>query len=68
MARPRTPTNVLKLRGAFKKDPARGREREDEPIVTEPLGEPPEDWNDWQLKAWANIVSWGAEGRANTSG
>ena len=30
MARPRTPTNVLKLRGAYKKNPA--RKRKDEPV------------------------------------
>ena len=30
MARPRTPTNVLKLRGAFKKNPQ--RKRKDEPV------------------------------------
>lgn len=35
MARPRTATNVLELRGAFKKNPARGRERAHEP---KPLG------------------------------
>jgi hypothetical protein len=41
MARPRTPTAVLELRGAFKNHPSRLRERENEPICTEPLPDPP---------------------------
>lgn len=32
MARPRTPSNVLELRGAFKKDPQRRRVNEPKPI------------------------------------
>jgi hypothetical protein len=41
MSRPRTPTAVLELRGAFKEHPERARERAGEPRPTEPLGEPP---------------------------
>jgi hypothetical protein len=41
MARPRTPTAVLELRGAFKRNPNRKKERQTEPIVTTPLPEPP---------------------------
>lgn len=39
MARPRTPTNVLELRGAFKKDPQ--RKRPNEPKPAKPVGTPP---------------------------
>lgn len=41
--RPRTPTNVLKLRGADKVNPGRLKERENEPISVEPIGKAP-DW------------------------
>jgi len=40
MARPRTPTNILALKGAYKKDPQRLKERENEPENTKPIGEP----------------------------
>lgn len=33
MARPRTPTNVLELRGAYKKDPQRKRKNEPKPAA-----------------------------------
>jgi hypothetical protein len=42
MPRPRTPTSVLELRGAFKNHPSRLRDRKREPIVSTPLPEPPE--------------------------
>ena len=57
MARPRTPTNVLEMRGAFKKDPQRRRARENEPIVYEPAGGPPDNFTDDQKKAWTDIQS-----------
>lgn len=54
MARPRTPTKILEARGAFKKDPQRKR---NEPVVTTPLGSPP-DWFDRnQADAWGELVS-----------
>ena len=40
----RVPTSVLALRGAFDKDPKRGRERANEPKPQGPLGAPPEDF------------------------
>ena len=39
--RPRTPTNILKLRGADKNHPERFKERENEPVNTNPIGKPP---------------------------
>lgn len=41
MARPRKPTAVLELKGAFKKDPARGKARANEPVPTGSIGAPP---------------------------
>jgi hypothetical protein len=41
MARPRTPTAVLELRGAFINHPSRLHERQNEPFVTEPLPDAP---------------------------
>lgn len=41
MPAPRVPTSILEARGAFRKNPARGRERENEPVVEEEIGEPP---------------------------
>jgi len=56
MARPRKPTNVLRLSGAFDKDPQRGVARANEPQNLECVGEPPERLNDQQLKAWNEII------------
>jgi hypothetical protein len=41
MARPRLPTSVLKLRGAFRINPGRYEDRKHEPIVKTPLPNPP---------------------------
>jgi hypothetical protein len=41
MARPRTPTKILKDKGAFKKNPQRAIERAAEPEVVGRLGKPP---------------------------
>jgi hypothetical protein len=41
MGRTRTPTAVLELRGAFKRNPDRLRARKNEPLVTTALPEPP---------------------------
>ena len=54
MARPRTPSNVLELRGAFKKHPERRRQ------AVEPVGEfdpnPPAHLNQDHVRAWHWIV------------
>ena len=54
MARPRTPTNVLALRGAFDKNPDRAREDAE---TTGPIGEPPEYFKPDEAAAWNEIVS-----------
>lgn len=52
MGRPRKPTKVLEMRGAFEKNPARRRERENEPVVTEPLGDPPATFDETHAARW----------------
>jgi hypothetical protein len=54
--RPRTPTNILKIRGAGKAYPARMKEWENEPVNVNPIGDAPEWLNEAELKAWALIV------------
>jgi len=53
MARPRTPTNVLDARGAFKKDPQ--RKRQDAETAGE-LTDPPLHLTGAELDAWHEIV------------
>lgn len=62
MARPRTPTEVLDMRGAFKNHPQRKQERANEPIVTSPIGEPPNDFTEAELKAWHDITGTAPKG------
>lgn len=56
MARPRKPTNVLELKGAFKHDPSRGRERENEPAPKAGIGPPPPHLAADEQKVWDEIV------------
>lgn len=53
MARPRTPTKVLEMRGAFKKDPQ--RTRQDAEAVGE-LTDPPAHVTGAALQAWEEIA------------
>lgn len=64
MARPRTPTNVLALRGAFDKNPDRGRARANEPAPTKPLGLPPKHLTDEQKAVWRELAKRLPEGVA----
>jgi hypothetical protein len=60
MARPRLPTALLELRGAFKNHPSRLKERKYEPIVTTALPDPPQNlprpvkaaWQEMQSRGW----------------
>lgn len=54
MGRPRTPSNVLDARGAFKKNP--NRARPDEPAVDGEIGDPPERFTDGQRAAWFDFT------------
>lgn len=55
MGRPRTPTAALELRGAFTKDPARGRDRENEPQPTDPVGMPPVTLSELATPIWEEL-------------
>jgi hypothetical protein len=64
MGRQRKPTSELDRRGAFDKNPERGRERANEPVVTDPLGDPPAEFlrkdslhADRLLTAWKDLLS-----------
>ncbi len=59
MARPRTATSVLHLRGAFKNHPSRLRDRKNEPIVTTALPEPPTRLSNPVKATWLEIQSYG---------
>jgi hypothetical protein len=59
MARPRKPTALLELRGAFKHDPKRKNARQNEPIVTTPLPDPPNDLSADVARAWREMESRG---------
>ncbi len=54
MARPRKPTALLELAGAFKKNPQ--RKRVGEPRPDTPVGNPPRRLDKDQRKAWCEIA------------
>ncbi len=62
MVRPRQSTNILRLKGADKKNPARFVDRENEPQNANPVGEPPEKLSAAEQEAWRTIVSECIEG------
>ena len=62
MVRPRTPSNILALKGAFKKDPQRLKARENEPANKNPIGRPPTWLNKLEKKAWRTIIKECIEG------
>jgi hypothetical protein len=58
MARPRTPTAVLKLRGSIKRHPGRYREQNrQEPQGLGPLGEPPTCLDKAQGARWHELAA-----------
>jgi len=54
--RPRTPTNILELKGSIKKDPLRFKDRENEPQNVNPVGDPPDNLNEAEQSAWHQFV------------
>jgi hypothetical protein len=56
MARPRTPTAVLELKGAFKKNPIRKKEREGEPVVEGAIGQPPKHMGEVARAIWRRVA------------
>lgn len=62
MARPRTPTNVLEMRGAFRHDPQRAAARENEPEPEGDIGDPPEHLSEIERGCWLELVALCHEG------
>lgn len=60
MARPRKPTAIKELNGAYKKDPQRRPENEPQP--SGPLGEPPKYFTKRRKDIWREIELNAAEG------
>jgi len=56
MPQPRVPTNLLKLRGADKRNPARLKVRENEPEPKPTIGEPPKHLSGDERKCWRELV------------
>jgi len=56
MPQPRIPTNILKLRGADKKNPGRMKKRGREPKPNGPLGSPPKHLTAEQKICWRELV------------
>lgn len=59
MSRPRTPSNVLELKGAFDKNPQRRRE---DPKVEVGLGPAPDYFGDVEREVWDEIAASAPEG------
>ena len=62
MSRPRKPTALLEAAGAFRKNPARGRARQNEPRQTEGLGPCPAYLSKPERACWDRIVEICPEG------
>ena len=56
MAKTRTPTNVLKLRGSDKVHPERMRDRENEPEPVGDIGDPPAHLSETERGCWVELV------------
>jgi hypothetical protein len=56
MSRPRTPTALLAAKGAFRKDPARGRARAGEPKPRGKLGPSPSALKGAECACWDRLV------------
>lgn len=54
--RPRTPSNVLEMRGAFVAHPERAAARKDEPVPNSDIGDPPKGMNVGARKCWVYLV------------
>ena len=67
MARNRVSTEVLATKGAFEKDPARGRARAGEPKPVGDLGQPPKILNAKQKRIWREFEPLVPAGVADSS-
>ena len=50
------PTRILELNGAFRKNPSRKKERANEPIPDQPIGDPPTRLTKSQKAVWRELV------------
>jgi phage terminase small subunit len=55
--RPRTPTNILHLNGAMKRNPGRYNERAHEPKPSGEIGDPPAWMDEAHANCWRDIVA-----------
>ena len=53
----RKPTALLEASGAFIHNPQRRRDRENEPVPTSPLGDPPETMSAVQKRMWIEFAA-----------
>lgn len=60
MARPRKPTAVLELKGAFKANPSRGKARKNEPKPDGEIGEPPALLGEPEQELWRELAMVGS--------
>lgn len=60
MGRPRTPTAVLELKGAFKNHPSRRRERAGEPLPAGDAGTPPKHLSPQVAALWRDLTGYGS--------
>lgn len=60
MGRPRTPTAILELKGAFKNHPGRRKDRVNEPIPIGSVGDPPEHLEPQTATLWRDLAAYGA--------
>jgi hypothetical protein len=73
MPAPRVPTSILEARGAFKKNPQRAKDREDEPVVEDPIGDYPASFlGDMSERVklrdiWDELIADAADGVLNRS-
>ena len=56
MAPPRKPSNILELKGSFKKNPLRGAAREHEPEPVGQIGDAPTFLDESETACWHEIV------------
>jgi hypothetical protein len=62
MGRPRKPTSILELTGAFEKNPNRAILRVNEPIPSNDVGDPPPYFNEYLTSIWNEIIENAAPG------
>ena len=63
MGRPRKPSNILELSGAFDKNPNRRLERENEPDPGKPIKKtPPKYFDENEIECFKHIIGWAADG------